>query len=120
VLIANGPQYKFNTVRVQREDGDTCGLYCVHFVKYRYRNTPGSVLYSVGELVGATHGRRQIFKVSFQFVAVGTFYPIVFSLASLGGRFVDGTSTYLVIFQTPRASEYESAGSLRLRTGMIP
>jgi hypothetical protein len=38
VLIANGPQYKYNTVRVQREDGDTCGLYCVHFVKYRYRN----------------------------------------------------------------------------------
>jgi hypothetical protein len=38
VLIANRPQYKFNTVRVQREDGDTCGLYCVHFVKYRYRN----------------------------------------------------------------------------------
>jgi hypothetical protein len=38
-----------------------------------------------------------IFKVSFQFVAVGTFYPIVFSLASLTERFVDGTSTYLVI-----------------------
>ena len=38
VLITNGPQYKFITVRVQPEDGDTCGLYCVHFVKYRYRN----------------------------------------------------------------------------------
>ena len=38
MLIANGPQYKFNTVRVQPEDGDTCGLYCVHFIKYRYRN----------------------------------------------------------------------------------
>ena len=38
VLIANGTQYKFNTVRVHPEDGDTCGLYCVHFVKYRYRN----------------------------------------------------------------------------------
>ena len=38
VLIANGPQYKFNTVRFQPEDGDTCGFYCVHFVKYRYRN----------------------------------------------------------------------------------
>ena len=38
VLIANELQYKFNTVRVQPEDGDTCGLYCVHFVKYRYRN----------------------------------------------------------------------------------
>ena len=61
-------------------------------------------------MVGATHGRRQIFKVAFQFVAVGTFYPIVFSLASLGERFVDGTSTY-VIFQIPRVSEYESAGS---------
>jgi hypothetical protein len=36
VLIANRPQYKFNTVRVQPEDDDTCGLYCVHFVKYRY------------------------------------------------------------------------------------
>jgi hypothetical protein len=42
---------------------------------------------------------------------VGTFYPIVFSLASLGERFVDETSTYLVIFQTPRVSEYESTGS---------
>jgi hypothetical protein len=38
VLIANGPQYKFNSVRVQPENGDTCGFYCVHFVKYRYRN----------------------------------------------------------------------------------
>jgi hypothetical protein len=38
VLIANGSQYKFNTVLVQPEDGDICGLYCVHFVKYRYRN----------------------------------------------------------------------------------
>ena len=38
VLIANGPQYKLNTDRVQREDGDTCGLYCVHFVKYRNSN----------------------------------------------------------------------------------
>ena len=38
VLIANGPQYKFNTVRVQPEDGDTCGLYCVYCVKYRYKN----------------------------------------------------------------------------------
>jgi hypothetical protein len=27
-----------NTVRVKPEEGDTCGLYCVHFVKYRYRN----------------------------------------------------------------------------------
>ena len=31
VLIANGPQYKFNTVRVQPKEG-------VHFVKCRYRN----------------------------------------------------------------------------------
>ena len=38
VLIANGQQYKLNTVLVQPKDGDTCGLYCVHFVKYRYRN----------------------------------------------------------------------------------
>jgi hypothetical protein len=38
VLIASGPQYKFNTVRVQPGDGDTCGLYNVHFVKYKYRN----------------------------------------------------------------------------------
>ena len=38
VMIANGPQYKFTTVRTQPEDDDTCGLYCVHFVKYRYRN----------------------------------------------------------------------------------
>jgi hypothetical protein len=73
--------------------------------------TLGSALYSGGELVGATHGRRQIFKVAFQFVAVGTFYPIVFSLASLGERFVDGSSTYLMIFQTPCVSKYESAGS---------
>jgi hypothetical protein len=55
--------------------------------------TLGSALYSGGESIGATHGRRQIFKVAFQFVAVGTVYPIVFSLASLGERFVDGTST---------------------------
>jgi len=38
MLIANGPKCKFKTVRVQPEDGDICGLYCVQFVKYRYRN----------------------------------------------------------------------------------
>ena len=73
--------------------------------------TLGSALYSSGELVGATHGRRQIFKLAFQFVGVGAFYPIIFSLVSLGGRFVNGTSTYLVIFQTPCVSEYDSVGS---------
>ena len=67
--------------------------------------TLGSVLYSGGELVGATHGRRQIFKVAFYFVIACAFYPIVFSLASLGGMFVNETSTYLVIFQIPRMSE---------------
>jgi hypothetical protein len=36
--FGRAPQYKFNTVLVQPEDGDICGLYCVHFVKYRYRN----------------------------------------------------------------------------------
>jgi hypothetical protein len=35
--------------------------------------TLDSALYSGGELVGATHGRRQIFKITFQFVAVGAF-----------------------------------------------
>jgi hypothetical protein len=35
--------------------------------------TLGSALYSGGELVGATHGPRQIFKIAFQFVAVGAF-----------------------------------------------
>jgi hypothetical protein len=55
--------------------------------------TLGSAHYSGGESIGATHGRQQIFKIAFQFVAVGAFYPIVFSLASLGERFVDGTST---------------------------
>jgi hypothetical protein len=68
---------------------------------------------SGGELVGATHGRRQIFKVAFQFVAVGTFYPIVFSLASLGERFVNGTSTYLVIFQTTAPTHWEQASRRR-------
>ena len=45
--------------------------------------TLGSAIYSGGELVGATHGRRKIFKVTFQFVEVGTVYPNDFSLASL-------------------------------------
>ena len=35
--------------------------------------TLGSALYSGGELVDATHGRRQIFKIAFQFVAEGAF-----------------------------------------------
>ena len=73
--------------------------------------TLDSALSSGGELVSATHGRRQIFKVAFQFAAVGAFYLIIFSLASLGERFVDGTSTYLGIFQTPCVSEYEFAVS---------
>ena len=25
-------------VRVQPEDGDSCRLYCIHFVKYRHKN----------------------------------------------------------------------------------
>jgi hypothetical protein len=62
---------------------------------------------------GATHGRWQIFKVAFQFVAVGTFYPIVFFLASLDGRFVDGTSTYLVFFQTTLNFSIHSTSTLK-------
>ncbi|VDI00131.1 Hypothetical predicted protein [Mytilus galloprovincialis] len=38
VLIATGPQYRFSTTQVQPGSSDTCGLYCVHFVKMRYRN----------------------------------------------------------------------------------
>ena len=43
--------------------------------------TLGSALSSGGEFVGATHGHRQIFKVAFQFVAVGAFYIIIFSIS---------------------------------------
>ncbi|VDI84252.1 Hypothetical predicted protein [Mytilus galloprovincialis] len=38
VLIANGPQYRFSTTQVQPGSSDMCGLFCVHFVKMRYRN----------------------------------------------------------------------------------
>ena len=51
VLIVNGPQYKFSRVQVQPEDGDSCGLYCVHFVKYRYKN------FSMEDIVKELSGR---------------------------------------------------------------
>ena len=35
VLIANGPQYIYTSDRIQAEDSQTCGLYCIHFIKSR-------------------------------------------------------------------------------------
>lgn len=37
VLIANGPRYLYTPDRIQPDDSDTCGLYCIHFVRERYR-----------------------------------------------------------------------------------
>lgn len=37
MLIANGPRYLYTPDRIQPEDSDTCGLYCIHFVRARYR-----------------------------------------------------------------------------------
>merc|ERR1712074_529427 len=36
VLIANGPNYVKSVRQVQPSDSDTCGLYCVHYLKSRY------------------------------------------------------------------------------------
>ena len=36
-LIAYGPNYKFNTKRVQDYDTDTCGLYCLMYAYFRCR-----------------------------------------------------------------------------------
>ena len=33
VLIANGPRYLYTPDRIQPKDSDTCGAYCIHFVR---------------------------------------------------------------------------------------
>ena len=37
VLILNGPQYNMVRSQLQPDDSDTCGLYCVYYVKMRAR-----------------------------------------------------------------------------------
>lgn len=36
-LIVHGPQYKYNSTRVQNFNTDTCGLFCLFFVYFRCR-----------------------------------------------------------------------------------
>lgn len=38
VLIINGPTYLYTTDRMQPEGSNTCGMYCVHFIRSRYRH----------------------------------------------------------------------------------
>jgi hypothetical protein len=37
VLIVNGPQYYYCWSRIQPNDTDTCGLYCLYYFKRRHR-----------------------------------------------------------------------------------
>ena len=37
VLIVNGPQYYYCSSRIQPDDTDTCGLYCLYYLKRRHR-----------------------------------------------------------------------------------
>jgi hypothetical protein len=37
VLIVNGPQYYYWSSRIQPNDTDTCGLYCLYYFKRRHR-----------------------------------------------------------------------------------
>jgi hypothetical protein len=36
VLANNGPGYLYWPGQIQPEDSDTCGAYCIHFVRERY------------------------------------------------------------------------------------
>ena len=37
VLIVSGPQYYYCSSRIQPDDTDTCGLYCLYYFKRRHR-----------------------------------------------------------------------------------
>ena len=37
VLFVNGPQYYYCSSRIQTDDTDTCGLYCLYYFKRRHR-----------------------------------------------------------------------------------
>ena len=37
ILIVNGPQYYYCSSRIQPDDTDTCGLYCLYYFKRRHR-----------------------------------------------------------------------------------
>jgi hypothetical protein len=37
VLIVNGPQHYYCSFRIQSDDTDTCGLYCLYYFKRRHR-----------------------------------------------------------------------------------
>jgi hypothetical protein len=38
VLANNGPGYLYTPYQIQPEDSNTCGAYCIHFVRERYRH----------------------------------------------------------------------------------
>ena len=38
VLANNGPGYLYTPDQIQPADSDTCGAYCIHFVRERYRH----------------------------------------------------------------------------------
>ena len=38
VLANNGPGYLYRSDQIQPEDSDTCGAYCIHFVRERYQH----------------------------------------------------------------------------------
>jgi hypothetical protein len=94
--------------------------------------TLGSALNSGGESVGASNGRRQIFKIAFQFVAVcaclgGTPGPL--SLSTLRTRirsrvvFERSPDTWMSRRRTSRQEMQErrrcASRHIRLRTGML-
>jgi hypothetical protein len=37
--FANGPQYYYCSSQIQPDDTDTCGLYCLYYLKQRHRET---------------------------------------------------------------------------------
>ena len=41
VLIVNGPQYYYCSSRIQPDDTDTCGLYCLYYFKRRHNKNVG-------------------------------------------------------------------------------
>lgn len=37
-LVNRGPQYKFNTQKVQSDESTQCGLFCIYYLYFRSRN----------------------------------------------------------------------------------
>ena len=64
VLVVNGPNYVFTNYRIQPYDSDTCGLYCIYFIRQRYRGYSMEDVLKEFSKSDLEHNDRKIVRLS--------------------------------------------------------